>query len=215
MTLFHCSDLPTLMTNGRSKTDPLGETTKSLVRDIWIRETFGREKTDSINKYTQKGIMVESDSLELASQILGKSLFKNDEQFSNSFITGTPDNIDRGVVRDIKSSYDLWTFASVNEEKARKDYFYQMLGYMWLTGKKKAQLIYTLVNTPEHLIVDELYKLSFKVGETDQYKKNYVFDDIPAEKRVKIFNFEFSREEIEAVKQRIRDSRNYMKTLSL
>ena len=43
---FRASGLVNLMTNSRTKSDPLGESTKTYLRDIFIKEVYGREKLD-------------------------------------------------------------------------------------------------------------------------------------------------------------------------
>ncbi|MEK9207691.1 MAG: hypothetical protein AAB922_04365 [Patescibacteria group bacterium] len=217
--LFHCSGLANLMVVSRVKSDPLSQTTKSFLQDIFIQEVYKRKKyTDS--KYTKKGTMVEPDTMDLVKTVTGKTYFKNNKTLANEWITGTPDIITLESIKDVKSSWDLWTFAEVSEKKARDDYYYQMLGYMWLSGLTRAELMYGLVNTPEFMVEDELkkiYLLNRLVGdfEVERYKPNYIFDDIPATERLKRYVFEFSEEDVESVKQKITLSREYLNTLSL
>lgn len=209
--LFHCSSLPDLMTNGRSKDEILGETAKAVARNTYIEEVFGRRDTGSINKYTQKGIAVETDGIALLEKVTGEVCFKNQETFSNEFITGTPD-IRKDKIIDIKNSYNVWTFTAVTLEKAKKDYHEQLQGYLDLTGLNEAWLVYTLVNTPMKIIDDEIYKLSFQIGEDEahEYEKNYIYDDIPAELRIKIFKFNRDQMLIDSIHQRVRDARDYL-----
>ena len=225
--LFRTSSLPTIMVNGRSKTDLLSETAKGYLRQLWILEVWGREKFDTTNKYTEKGIMCEPDAMDLVRKVTKQAYFKNKERFNNEFITGEPDIlIDKGLetarVKDIKNSWSIWTFNNVDEATALKSYYYQMLGYMWLTGAKLSDLIYCLVNTPEEIMNDELYKLSFKypeMNESDEkmarFKINYIFDDIPAKLRMKSFMIEYNEEDVELVKERLTAARAYLQTLSL
>lgn len=208
---FHCSGLANLMVKAR-KAGELSETTKSYLRDLWIKETWGREKLETIgNKYTTKGIMCETDSIELYERVVGKTYFKNNKQLSNEFVIGTPDLIKPDVV-DIKTSWDLYTFTGVDENKAVKDYYYQLLGYMWLTDTQTSTLAYCLVNTPDIMIQDELYRLSFKLPDdkVDQYRNNFVFDDIPEKLRVKDYLFERSEEDIEKLQNNIVLARDYL-----
>lgn len=225
--IFRCSSLPTLMVNGRSKTELLSETSKAALREIWIREMFGREKFDTTNKFTEKGIMCEPDSMDLVQKVTSQVYFKNNQRFTNEYIGGTPDiainpNTDKAVIKDIKTSWNIFTFANVDQDSAMKSYYYQLLGYMWLTGAKKSQLIYTLVNTPPEIMADELYKLSFKYPEineseekAERFKKNYIFDDIPAELRMKVFDIEYNQEDIILLTDRLIAARDYLATLSL
>lgn len=224
---FRCSSLPNLMTASRSKTEPLSETTKSYLRELWIKEVYGREKFDTSNKYTEKGIMCEPDSMDLVQKVTKQTYFKNTEKFENEFVNGTPDIVlKKGTpdarIKDIKSSWNIWTFNSVTEDSARKSYYFQMLGYMWLTGAKVADLIYCLVNTPEEIMNDELYKLSFRfpeINESDEkanrFKVNYIFDDISPELRMKQFMIQFNEEDIAQLKEKIVLSRQYMETITL
>ena len=102
---FRCSALPYLMTTSRSKTDPLAETAKAYLREIWIAEVFDRVKFDIKNKYMDKGITSESDSLDLVQKVTGQTYFKNKERLENEWITGIPD-VKKPLI-DIKNSSDL------------------------------------------------------------------------------------------------------------
>ncbi len=106
---FRCSSLPTLMTNSRAKDEVLSETAKDYLRELWIREIYGREKYDAKNKFTDKGIQCESDSFDLVKEVSGKTYFKNQKQLENEFIKGTPDLVKPLI--DIKTSWDIWTFS--------------------------------------------------------------------------------------------------------
>ena len=211
------------MTNPRSKSEKLSETTKSYLNEIYIEELFGRKK-DITNKYIEKGIYVEEESLNLIqSHYLGKLLIKNKEHFENEYIKGTPDVIIDRVI-DTKSSWDIFTFSEADGNN--KDYYWQGQGYMNLTKKKEFDLAYCLTNAPEHMIVDEKTKQMYKRGligldgsiEFDEMEneieKNMKFDDIPLEKRVKIFSFEFDDKAFELLKQRIIDSREYLNSIT-
>lgn len=224
--LFRPSSVGNLMVNGRSKTDPLSETTKTYLKTIFIAEVYGREK-DISNKFMEKGILTEEDSLTLVTKYgkYGKLLIKNKDKLSNEFIHGTPDLILTDRVVDIKSSWDIWTFSDADGKNA--GYYWQLQSYMWLTKKTLADLVYCLNNSPEHLIFDEQRHQMYKLGLVDQeatpeyikmeemVNKNMKFDDIPAEDRIKIFNFEYNPEDIERLKARIFEARAYLNTLSL
>ena len=216
---FHCSALPSIMTNGRSKTEILSETAKASLRDMWIKETYGREKFTG-SKYTKKGLIVEQDSLDLATRSLGLGFIaKNRDLLSNEWICGTPDAV-APILIDVKSCWDIWTFMSVDASKAFKDYFWQLYGYMWLTGQKEAKLIYTLINTPSDMIEHELYSLSFKVDEDhlEDYRKNYIYDDIPEEQRVKMYAMQFDSDTVpnpDGLVEKLTAAREYLAGLEL
>ncbi len=214
---FHPSGLSNLLTNSRKKDELLSETAKSYLRELWIKEVWGREKSDMVgNKFTQKGIMCETDSLNLIEKVTGKKYFKNQKTLENDWIIGTPDVTSSELV-DVKTSWDLFTFMSVTEEQARKDYYFQVLGYMWLLEQKKAIVMYCLVNTPEIIITDEMYRLSFKLPEdqVEKYRVNYIFNDVPEKNRIKSYIFEYNETIVEEIKKRITYAREFLQNQNL
>jgi len=216
---FHPSSLKLLMTNSRSKSEPLSETAKGCLHEIYIEEVFGRRKTIS-SAAMKKGTAVETDSLELLQTVTGEVYFKNQATIENEYLIGTPDVIDKknSKVVDIKSSWDIWTYSRVTGDSALKDYAWQVKGYMWLTDTRSAQLVYALVNTPEFLIADELYKMSFTMPlntDMEQFRPNFIFDDIPSEMRIKQFEVAYFDEEMSELRSRLDLCREYLSTLKL
>lgn len=213
---FHPSAISNLMVRSR-KVGEVSETTKSFLHELYINEVWGRIRPESIaNKYMQKGTMVETDSISLYERVSGLTLFKNNKQLENDYLIGTPDII-KPVIIDIKSSWDLFTFAKVDEKSALKSYYWQLLAYMSLRGVSHSKLVYCLVDTPDIITNDEMYRLSFKLPEEqlDAYKNNYVFTDIPEEMRVKEYDIEYSQEDVEKMIEAITNSRIYLDSISL
>jgi hypothetical protein len=220
--LFRCSSLGHLMTESRSKSDPISETTKTHLVDVFVSKKYQR-KTDISNRYTNKGLMVEEDSLTLYSRHKKRFFKKNVARLQNEFIIGTPDIITEPAVIDIKSSWDIFTFfRNNNPDKLNKTYYWQLQGYMALTGIKNALLVYCLVNTPDILIGDEKRKLSYKMGVIDgdndktfiqacaELDRLMIYDDIPMEERVYEIFIERDDAAIERLYSRIKDCRKYM-----
>ncbi|UYW02085.1 hypothetical protein K5I29_04070 [Flavobacterium agricola] len=133
---------------------------KNYLQELHVETLFARSKHIT-NKNCEKGINVEEQSLTLYTLSQNKFLQKNKERFNNDFITGEPDN-KQGIIRDIKSSWDFSTFPFHDIDLKNKTYYWQMQGYMWLTGLKKAEIAYCLVDTPFKNIDDELRRLDWK-----------------------------------------------------
>lgn len=219
---FRCSGLVNLLPDPKTKSEPLSETTKTYLKEIWIAEVYGREKIIT-SKQMEKGIICETDSIELVEKVTGKKYFKNQKTYENEFIIGTPDidtNSDDFII-DIKTSWDIWTFSNVDEKYARKMYLPQILGYMALREKRKGKISFCLVNLPEHLIYDEFRKMVYQGAVPDNeegeaiVRKMYTYDDIPDKDKVKIFDFEFDDEMHEKLIERIKTARFYMNSLEL
>lgn len=227
--LFRCSSLGYIMTEPRNKNELLSETCKSHLIEIYIYGKYGR-KAEVVNKYIQKGLMVEEDSITLYSRVKKKFFAKNEELLSNVFIKGTPDLIINSSddkareVIDIKSSWDIFSFFKVHTQILNRHYYWQLQGYMALSGAHKSTLAYCLVNTPETTIMDEkrklLHKMNVATDENELYKeacieleKAMVYDDIPIHERVIELHIERNDKDIELMYKRIEACRTYLSEL--
>jgi len=215
-----CSALGKVMTSPRSKSEILSQTAKTYVEEQVLQAKYGIVKTFN-SRYTDKGNLVEDESIKLASDVLDLGfLYKNDEHFSNDWVTGTPDVNTDDILLDVKSSWDATTFPFFATEIPTKDYYYQLQGYMWLTGKQKSLLVYCLVNTPLDMVQDEIRRahwnanlLEESLDLIDEVQKRHNFDHIPDNRRVKVFEVERDDEVIEQIKERVELCREYYETL--
>ena len=186
-----------LMTAPRNKSESLSETTKSFVQD-WAKEQIYGVKNEIKSKYLDKGLMLEDTAIDKAIEWLDLPFtIKNEKFFEDDFFTGTPDLIVDGVVYDIKCSWSCFSFPLFENEIPTKDYEYQVNVYMYLTGLKKASVVYVLLNTPEELTYEE--------------KHNY--DNIDKKYRIKKFDFEYNEEIINKLKEKVLLCRNYIENL--
>jgi hypothetical protein len=121
---------------------------------------------------------------------------------------------------DIKSSFDAFTFMKSRFD-LNKMYYWQLQGYMWLTNTPKAVLAYCLINTPSVIVEGEKRKLAWQSGviddsdsdfqkALDEVERNHNFDDIPLSDRVHIVEIERNDTDIERLKARITDAREWM-----
>jgi hypothetical protein len=208
------------MTSPRSKSEILSQTAKTYVEEQVLLAKYGIVKTFN-SRYTDKGNLVEDESIKLASEVLELGfILKNDEHFSNDWVTGTPDVNTDSLILDVKSSWDATTFPFFATEIPTKDYYYQLQGYMWLTGKQKSLLVYCLVNTPLDMVQDEIRRahwnanlLEESLDLIDEVQKRHNFDHIPDNRRVKVFEVERDDEVIEQIKERVELCREYYETL--
>ena len=168
------------------------------MREWAKQEVYGVRKSIS-SKYLDKGNAVEEEAINYAAQELGW-LFasKNDEYFEDDFFCGTPDVILEDTIIDIKSSWDCFTFPLFEEDIPNKDYFYQLQVYMHLTGKRKAELVYCLMNTPDELAYEDVFDYS----------------NLSSKYRIKSFYIDYDEEVIEQLKEAVLNSRNYIKEIT-
>ncbi len=156
--------------------ETLSTTTQNYLKEIH-KEILFKRSNELRSKYLDKGIQVEEKSLTLYSNVSENLLLKNKQRFNNKYFTGEPDNI-KNIIRDIKSSWDYSTFPFYDDKITNSDYEFQLLGYMNLTGLKKAELIYCLVDTPDKIINDELRRLDWKENIMDN-EGNIRLNSIP------------------------------------
>lgn len=219
--LFRCSSLGHIMTDPRTGTG-LSETTKTHLVDLFVSSKYGRN-TDIHTRATNKGLMVEEDSLTLYSRYKGEFFKKNEDRFNNEFISGCPDILPKkdNIVRDIKSSWDIYTFFRNILGKINKMYYWQIQGYCDLTGADSGVLAYCLINTPEILVHDEKRRLQFKMGVIDDANLDFqaacegldkllVYDDIQINERVIELHIPRNDEDIKRMHKRVLDCREYM-----
>jgi hypothetical protein len=228
---IRCSALGNLMTEPKAASDKasgaLSATAKTSLLEVYVKEIYGREK-DIQTKPMKKGTLVEDDSITTLSMYDGKIYQKNEKRYENEFVIGTPDIVDSsfedndtatyGKVVDIKSSYDLWTFLANVDSKIDKGYWWQLQGYMWLTGLKMAELVYVLSNMPEEMILQEKYYLLKRMNVISEESPEYIkaaaelekrlkFDDIPVSQRVIKLSFGADEAAFDFIESKVKAAR--------
>jgi hypothetical protein len=218
--LFRCSSLGKLLVEPRSKSEVLSQTAKSYIEDLFNELEFGYRKEFS-SRYTDKGLEMEDEAIQFASeQFDWEFVVKNTERFTNDYITGEPDINTDSLLADIKCSWSLDTYPMFEADLKNKDYYWQLQGYMWLTDKTQAELVYCLMNTPLQIVEDEVRRAHWKAGLIDedidlrhevQLKHNY--DNIPSKLRVKRYIVERDEKAIEKIIEKVEIAREYYKML--
>jgi hypothetical protein len=228
--LFRCSSVSKLMIEPKTKADKeaglLSESTKSYLVDVYVSAMYGRKKEFS-NKYVEKGLMVEEDSITLYSRIKKEFFQKNEQLLQNNYLKGTPDlfvgkSIKKAqVIIDIKSSWDIFTYFATHTKNINRDYWWQLQGYMALTGASSARLAYCLLDTPDMLISDEKRKLMYKMGAVTNESPEYLeackeldlslkYEDIPLDHRLNEFYIERDDAAIESLYNKVELAREYL-----
>jgi hypothetical protein len=191
-----------MLTNARGKSgDNLSKTSQSYV-ETWLKEQLYQVKNEIRSKYVLKGLVMENDSIDFAAwhfEKLGESKWtfavKNEVSYEDEYFTGTPDIVFDDEVIDIKTSWDCFTFPLFDDE-INPDYFAQLQVYMHLTGKRRASLVYVLMNTP-----DEFDASGFD------------YQGIDSALRVKRISFDYDEQVIKKLHERVILAREYVNQL--
>ena len=218
--LFRCSSLGKLMTDPRTKSETLSETAKSYIQDLFKERELGIYKEFS-SRYTDKGLEMEDEAIQFASEVLNWDfVVKNEVRFNNEWLTGEPDINTDNLLADIKCSWSGSTFPLFDETLKNKDYYYQLQGYMMLTGHETSELVYCLMNTPHQIVEDEVRRQHWKLNLIEEdldvrqaIQEIHNFDQIPNNLRVKRFIVQKDEAAQEKIKERVQIAREYYNQL--
>jgi hypothetical protein len=215
---IRCSAIGQIMTDPRSKSDLLSKTTITYL-ETWAKEQiYGRQK-EIKTKYMDKGNLMEDEAIEFVSERLKLGmLFKNEQQFEDEHLTGTPDIILPDTIIDIKCSWDCFTFPLFDQDLPEKDYYWQMQGYMALTGKQQSKVIYCLMDTPDEIIEREMRSYFWgqdEIDESDEIKfiANHKYSTINPKYRIKEFNVYRNNEDIQRIYNKVNECKTFIETL--
>jgi hypothetical protein len=206
---------------------------KSKLKRIWVAHTTGR-KVHIESKYLEKGLMVEEDCITAYSLYTGEFHKKNKVRKENDWLIGEWDftSEDDSIIVDTKGSWDLMTFYDSYFGKVDSGYNWQLQAYMMLGEKQRSKLVHALINTPKHLLDAEIKRVMYKMfgsegnmelappeaiyaynEEVDYIKSIHIFDDIPLEKKIKIFEVKRDEEKIVRIPGLIEDCRYYLNNI--
>lgn len=202
----------------------LSETCKAELLKVFIFYKYKRTK-EITSKYFEKGIVCEEDSITLLSRVTKTMYLKNEVRLKNDYITGIPDlfkgnSIETAeYVPDVKTSWDIFTFFTSKTKPLDSDYYWQDLGYLWLTGARKGSINHCLVNTPDGLIENEKKSFLYKNPGLSQEQideafaeidRNSKYDDMPIQDKVHTFEIERNDADIVRLTERIIECRKYI-----
>lgn len=219
---MRCSALGALFTEPRAKSELISATLKTHLNDWYLEKKYG-VRTEIRSRYTDKGIQLEDEAIREYNKLFGTNHFKNDEFFEDDFIQGTPDIVsdDDDEVLDIKCSFSLDSFPILEKKMSNKNYYAQLQGYMRLTGKSKAKLVYVLLDTPEDIIVREAKSIMYKEKLPDDFldilieevREAHTYSHIPIKDRIKIFEVLRDEDMISNIDQKVIFSREYIDSI--
>lgn len=205
------------MTDSRKKGE-LSATCKAYLIE-WVKGIMFGSRKEFSNKFTEKGLLVENEAIEFASEVLGWGfVVKNETRLNNNYLTGEADIVLAGKIADIKSSWDEYTFPMFEEDIPTKGYDWQLQGYMALYDKPEAQLVYCLMDAPEQIVEkvtrQKAYELGGEITEElyQEVKTRLTFSNQPDSYRIKTFEIKRDESKIQAIYDRINECRAWIKS---
>ncbi len=216
---IRCSAIGQIMTDPRSKSETLSETAKTYA-ETWVKEKLYGRRKEFTSKFTDKGNSMEQAAIDLAASHLDWGMvFKNEDFYSDDHITGTPDLVMGDMVADIKCPWDCFTFP-LFDANPPKGYDWQLQGYMALTGATRAQLVYCLMDAPDHIVEREAWSVVRADGGNElteeifnEVKARLTYSHIDPSLRVKTFDITSDPAKVAAIRERVEVVRGYIETL--
>jgi hypothetical protein len=212
--------------------NPLSIGAKSHLKKIYGYEKYGKWSalSDKGTKFTNKGTLAEIDSIRLISELQGINYQKNEERVQNEFLTGIPDVFvgksiyEAEYIIDIKSSWDIQTFLDTLGKPLYNLYWWQIQGYLAITGAKIGEVSYCLVDTPTSILNGERRRLLERmdaVTEEDpaflakdqELINNMTFGDMPKKDRRIRFLVERDEEAIQKIYSKVTEARKYLQEI--
>jgi hypothetical protein len=211
---IRCSEFGNILAKG--KTDDISVGAKSYIEKLFIENEYGFSE-DVFTDPMLKGTMLEPKAINLVAKLDQEFYTKNEFNFSNDYLTGTPDIIADTKIIDIKIPDTFKTFFNADLSSL---YYAQGQGYMYLTGVHKFELTYVLMPEPDSFLSQRLLRLSYKLTQDQYYKaeqkllnNNKIIEALPLSQRVRKFAFDYDPEFIENGIRIIDKCRIYYETL--
>lgn len=216
---------------GKDLEEPLSTGCKTHLSGVYATEKYHKwnPSKDIGSIVTEKGKECEPLGLELANKIYGLSLVRNKDRIDNEWFSGHMDAFEVGeinVVHDIKCPGNIESFFSYINKDLSPVYYWQMQGYMDLTGANVAKVHFCLVNSPEHQIKSASEALLRRMDVVSEYSPEFVqaqaqlvanltYDDIPEPERIFTFTVERNEEDIQKARRKVEKCREYLKEFEM
>ena len=218
---IRCSQIGQIMTEPRTKSATLSQTTMTYL-ETWYKEQLYGRRQHIESKEMRRGILSEADAIEFAGDHFGWGwVFKNEQNFSDEHLTGTPDIILPDMVADIKCPWSCFTFPLFARE-IDENYWWQLQGYMALTGKDEGQLIYTLMDMPEEMMERELYyatsrydMIELEPEQEAEVRAEHTYSNLPDNLRIKSFQIARDDNAIQRIRDRVMLCRDYLTQIEI
>lgn len=197
---------------------------ESTLRKIYSREKYGKCIQNISKDYMPQmmnGTLSEGESLKLASEVLSIKLRTSKKVVTNEFLKGIMDaytgrsiNKAKHVV-DIKTAANYETFLDmldITQEKTK--YYWQVMGYLSITGAKSGSIIHTCVSYHPDIITQEINKYLLRIRglnipkekvdyRIEKIRNNLTFDNIPKNERIIKITIDRNDDDIQLIHDKV------------
>jgi hypothetical protein len=213
------------------KVDAIGTGGVSKLKDIYIREKWHKEVISVAKDYVPavlNGTLSEHKSLALICELDGVGYKKHKALIKNRYLKGILDCYLGTSLKRIDKVTDIKTAASmqsllylIKDEETKSKYYWQIMGYLAITGAQEGEVCHCLVSYSERIINDEINKFlqrtknlgfdgDYIEAQIHRIKFNMTFDEIPIEQRVVRFKVERDEDAIKNIYEKVKFCRKWL-----
>jgi hypothetical protein len=204
---------------------PLSETAKKYLISRYSKEKYNKRRAVAgiMLPRLAKGAGLEDEALKMLSKFHKIDYSRPEEYISNDFLIGKCDILceEHKKIVEMKISWSADTFFPYLHTGLSPTVWLQTQGYLELYDLDIAQVCYVLVNTPQHLIDQEVAttfkRYTFGEINREQYDEKmgkiegfYNYDNIPLRRRIITFNVQRSPEIIASVRRKVELAREWL-----
>ena len=141
----------------------LSKGAQTFIKEVVEKHFYEYKSNFQGNKKTEKGNLVEDDTIAMYNLVHMKDLVKSEEELSFGPFIGHPDMLDYEdfKIPDAKSVWDKTTLPKFEEDGADTGYEWQIRLYLYMklkmTGNdrwRNGSIFYALISTPEQLLTE-------------------------------------------------------------
>lgn len=214
----------------KSSSIVLSDSCKDYLRELYLTSRYGgrytflsKEQREGVPQMV-RGIKQEYSAIQMLSDFRGIQYFKNTSRIRNEYLSGSVDVFDNKDVSKAKTVIELKTKGTIADFNKKlfseldNRHKLQVQGYLSVSGKDVAEVVYCLVSPPEYKIQEQkelFYELkSDKVKNVDkrwsEIENIIRFNDIPLRERIVTFKVERDNKLIEQIHERVEVCRDWI-----
>jgi hypothetical protein len=219
----------------QGRSDVLSPGCISKLKDLYVREKYHKQVVNIAKDYSPailNGTLSESKSLGMLSEIDGIRYKTHKKLIKNDHLKGILDAYSGKSARKASKVIEVKTCANmqslvniIGSKDISSMYYWQIMGYLAITGADEGEICHCLVSYPERVIKDEINRFLFKAksfdfdGEyiqthIDRIRHNLTFDDIPIHERMYRFKVQRDDDAISRIYEKVKHCRKWLNSFN-
>lgn len=200
------------------------------LKNIYVYEKYNKRVTGSSKDFVismLNGTLSEGKSLEMLSDFDGVEYKVNKNLIQNRYLKGKIDAYVGNSIKKAKKVVDIKTVANMQSllshtlNKKQQDYYWQIMGYLAITGAEVGEICYCCVTYPQEIILEEIRRYKMRVSglslpkneiekAIEQIRNDLTFDEIPPSERIIRIQVERNEQDIKLISEKVKMCREWL-----